>query len=126
MAQIQEGQEQERKPAETGAEDGEGVKASWSKGELLDFNAVAQSPEMLGDEVTGSCRLGGAGFSRECQEVPRDLVDPTRILPVCRQDDAARFGRRPAAKVFPAVVNAARWVSAVIRPASMSSSRCWS
>jgi hypothetical protein len=65
MAQVQEGKEQERKSAETGAKDGEGMKAGWSKGELLDFNPVAQRPQMLGDEVTGSCRLGGAGFSRE-------------------------------------------------------------
>jgi hypothetical protein len=65
MAQVQEGQQQERQSAETGTEDGEGIKAGWSKSELLDFNPVAQRLQMLGDEVSGLCRLGGAGFSWE-------------------------------------------------------------
>jgi hypothetical protein len=63
---------------------------------------------VLDDEVTGPCRLGGARFARKGQEVPGDLVDPGRMLPVWSQDDAARFERRPAAKALPAVANAAR------------------
>jgi len=108
MTQIEERQKEECQSTKTGTEDRERIKAGWCKAELLDPDTVTEPAEVFGDEVTGSCCVGRAGFPREGQEMPRDLVDRRRRISVSRQDDAARFERRPATKALPAAVKAAR------------------
>lgn len=108
--------EEQGQAAQAGAKNRKGAEAGRGEAELLGCNGVPKTVEVGCNKVSRRRCLRSAGLSGQREDLTSDVL---------AQDDAARLGRL-VENAFPAAASAVRWVSLVICPDSIRSSRCCS